>query len=205
TYLGRAVIVSTGLKHRRLGVAGEEKYIGRGVSFCAVCDGAFFRRRTVAVVGGGNTALQDALFLSELCEKVYLIHRREGFRAEEALLSKARQVENLEFLTNTTVSEIRGEVAIRGLLLKSTVTGEERELEVSGLFEAVGLEPQNRFLQGFVALDADGYVAAGEDCKTNVEGLFAAGDCRSKQVRQLTTATADGTVAALAALEYLDR
>ena len=205
SYEGRSVIVATGLKHRKLGVAGEEQYIGRGVSFCAVCDGAFFRRREVAVVGGGNTAVQDALFLSEICSKVYLIHRREGFRAEESLLTKAKSAENIEIITNTTVSEIRGEMLLRSLLLKNKVTGEERELEVSGVFEAVGLEPQNKLLEGLITLAEDGYVAAGEDCKTNVAGIFVAGDCRSKQIRQLTTATADGTVAALAALDYLDR
>ena len=200
----RAVIIATGLRHRTLGVPGEQDYIGRGVSFCAVCDGAFFRKKEVAVVGGGNTAVQDALYLSELCSKVYLIHRREGFRAEERLLLRAKETENIVFLTNTVVKEIHGEMILGGLTLENTKSGEVTTLSVSGLFEAVGQIPQNAAFADILALDEDGYFLAGEDCKTNLDGVFAAGDCRRKAVRQLTTATADGTVAALAALSYLD-
>lgn len=200
----RAVILATGLRHRTLDVKGEQEYIGRGVSFCAVCDGAFFRKKEVAVVGGGNTAVQDALYLSELCSKVYLIHRREGFRAEEKLLSRARATENIVFLTNTVVREIHGEMILQSLTVENTKSGELEKIAVSGLFEAVGQIPQNAAFADVVALDEDGYFLAGEDCKTNLAGVFAAGDCRRKVVRQLTTATADGTVAALAALAYLD-
>ncbi len=200
----RAVILATGLQHRSLGVVGEADLIGRGVSFCAVCDGAFFRRKEVAVVGGGNTAVQDALYLSEICSRVYLIHRRDGFRAEESLLARARETENIEFITNTVVREIRGEMRLQGLLLENVQTGKTRELEVSGLFEAVGQIPQNAAFSDVVSLDGDGYLSAGEDCKTALPGVFVAGDCRSKTVRQLTTAVSDGTVASLAALAYLD-
>lgn len=201
----RAVILATGLRHRKLGIPGEEEYIGKGVSFCAVCDGAFFRRREVAVVGGGNTAVQDALYLSEICSKVYLIHRREQFRAEEHLLVRARATDNIEFITNTVVSEIKGEMLLDSVILTNRQTGEKRELALSGLFEAVGHIPQNAAFGDAVALDESGYLAAGEDCRTNLPGVFAAGDCRQKEVRQLTTATADGTVAALAALAYLEQ
>lgn len=199
----RAVILATGVGHRHLGVPGEEKFIGRGVSFCATCDGRFFKGREVAVVGGGNTAVQDALELATLCKKVYLIHRREGFRAEPRLLERVRATENVEIITDTVVEEVRGAFALGSLLLRNVKTDERRELAVSGLFEAVGNLPRNAAFADVVELDAEGYILADESCKTNVDGIFAAGDCRQKKIRQLTTATADGTVAALAAIEYL--
>ena len=203
-YESRSVILATGVTHRKLGVTGEEKFLGRGVSFCAVCDGGFFRKKEVAVIGGGNTAVQDALYLAEFCQKVYLIHRREGFRAEERLLEKARSTPNIEIITNTVVTEMKGELRLSALSLQSTVTGETRELAVSGAFEAIGSVPQNTAFGETVALDGDGYFAVGDHCTTEIKGLFVAGDCRQKKVRQLTTATADGTVAALAAIDYLD-
>jgi thioredoxin reductase (NADPH) len=190
--------------HRKLGVPGEEKFLGRGVSFCAVCDGGFFRKKEVAVIGGGNTAVQDALYLAEFCQKVYLIHRREGFRAEERLLEKARNHPNIQFLTNTVVLEMRGEMRLTSLLLKNIQTEEETELAVSGAFEAIGSIPQNAAFEGLIPLDQEGYFAIGDDCTTPQKGIFVAGDCRAKRVRQLTTATADGTVAALAAIDWLD-
>lgn len=204
SYKARAVILATGVTHRKLGVPGEEKFLGRGVSFCAVCDGGFFRKKEVAVIGGGNTAVQDALYLAEFCQRVYLIHRREGFRAEERLLEKARNHPNIEFLTNMVVLEMRGEMRLASLLLKNTATGEERELPVAGAFEAIGSIPQNAAFKDLLSLDPDGYFAVGDDCVTSQKGIFVAGDCRAKRVRQLTTATADGTVAALAAIDYLD-
>lgn len=200
----RAVILATGLRHNMLSVPGEKEYVGRGVSFCAVCDGAFFRNREVAVVGGGNTALQDALYLSELCKKVYLIHRRASFRAERQLLLRAEATENIIFLTDTEVREIGGAQSVQYLILEHTVTGEREQLPINGIFEAIGQIPQNRAFSESVPLDADGYFCAGEDCKTDRKGIFVAGDCRKKEVRQLTTAVADGTVAALSALSYLD-
>ena len=189
--------------HRKLGVPGEEALIGRGVSFCATCDGMFFRRREVAVVGGGNTAVQDALVLAEICSKVYLIHRRDAFRAEERLMKLLRATENVELITDTVVTAIKGEMRLESLALKNVKTGEERELAVAGVFEAVGNLPQNALFGDLVALDGEGYIVTDNDCRTSHAGVFAAGDCRQKRVRQLTTATADGTVAALAAADYL--
>ena len=205
SYTARTVIIATGVGHRKLGVAGEDALIGRGVSFCATCDGMFFRRREVAVVGGGNTAVQDALVLAEICAKVYLIHRRQGFRAEESLMERVRKTENIEIIPDTVVTEMKGEMRLEGLTLKNVVTGETRELAVAGVFEAVGNLPQNAVFADVVDLDAEGYILADEICRTSQKGIYAAGDCRSKAIRQLTTATADGTVAALACAEELTR
>lgn len=204
SYTARAVIVATGVGHRKLGVAGEEALIGGGVSFCATCDGMFFRNREVAVVGGGNTAVQDALVLSELCSKVYLIHRRDTFRAEERLMARLRQAENITLVTDTVVTEMKGVPLLSSLVLQNVKTGETRELAVSGVFEAVGTVPQNGAFADLIELDAEGYIVTDTDCATSTAGVFAAGDCRQKKVRQLTTATADGTVAALSAVEYID-
>ncbi len=199
----RAVIIATGVGHRTLGLPREDALIGRGISFCAACDGMFFRRREVAVVGGGNTAVQDALVLSEFCAKVYLIHRRDGFRAEERLMQRLRTVENIEIITDTVVKELRGEDRLEGLLLQNVKDGNTRELAVSGLFEAVGNLSQNGAFASLVSLDAEGYILTDENCETSQKGIFAAGDCRSKKIRQLTTATADGTIAALSAVEAM--
>lgn len=204
SFAARAVILATGVTHRKLGVAGEDRYIGKGVSFCAVCDGSFFRGREVAVVGGGNTAVQDALYLSELCTRVYLIHRREGFRAESGLLERLKETPNLELLTDTVVVEMQGDERLQAIVVQNLKTREERTLEIAGVFEAIGSVPQNEAFAGLAALDANGYFSSAEDCLTRSEGVFVAGDCRAKKVRQLTTATADGTVAALAAIDYLD-
>ena len=202
-FFAGAVILATGVGHRRLNVAGEDQFIGRGVSFCATCDGRFFRGREVAVVGGGNTALQDVLVLAELCKKVYLIHRRDAFRAESRLVERVKALENVELITDTVVTEIKGAFALHSILLRNVKTDETRELGVSGVFEAVGTLPQNAAFADVVALDEEGYILTDEDCRTSVDGIFAAGDCRKKRIRQLTTATSDGTVAALAAAEYL--
>lgn len=199
-----AVILATGVGHRKLGVAGEAELIGRGVSFCATCDGMFFRRREVAVVGGGNTAVQDALVLAEFCARVYLIHRREGFRAEDRLVERMRKNERIELITDTVVEAMHGEGRLESLTLRNLKSGETRELAVAGVFEAIGNLPQNAAFADLVELDDEGYILADSDCRTSCEGIFAAGDCRQKRVRQLTTAAADGTVAALAAVEYLE-
>ena len=201
---GRAVILATGVRHRKLGVPGEEALIGKGISFCAVCDGAFFKERRVAVLGGGNTAIQDALLLAETSSEVYLIHRRDGFRAEKTLMDRVFSNERITVITDTVVTEVLGEGALRALQLRNVKTGEERELAVDGLFEAIGSVPQNTPFSEIVDLDADGYVDAREDCMTRTPGVFVAGDCRRKAIRQLTTATADGSVAGLAAIEYLN-
>ncbi|MCI9299139.1 MAG: thioredoxin-disulfide reductase [Lachnospiraceae bacterium] len=200
-YRAKAVILATGAKNRPLGIEKEAEFIGRGISYCATCDGMFFRGKKVAVVGGGNTALEDAAFLSNYCEKVYLVHRREGFRGEDKLVNELREKENVEFLLNKTVQAIEGEMALQAVLLLDKNSGKESRLEISGLFVAIGQIPENEVFAGLVELDEGGYIVAGEDCRTNVDGIFAAGDCRKKTVRQLTTAAADGAVAALAAAQ----
>lgn len=202
-YPCRSVILATGVTHRHLGVPNEERLTGSGVSYCATCDGAFFRGRDVAVVGGGSTALQDAEFLSNYCRKVYLIHRRDEFRGEERIVKRLEEKENVEFILSATVREIIGDAAVERLILNSKKTGKQFKLEVSGLFIAVGHIPQNDAFADVVKLDGSGFILAAEDCVTSCPGIFAAGDCRTKEVRQLTTAAADGAVAALAACKYI--
>lgn len=201
SYSARALIIATGAKNRPLGVEGEDQYTGKGISYCATCDGMFFRGKKVAVVGGGNTALEDAAFLSNYCEKVYLIHRRETFRGEEKLVRELRAKENVEFLLNKTVQALEGEQTLQAAVLYDKISGEESRLEVSGLFVAIGQMPETGVFAGLIDLDENGYILAGEDCRTSVDGIFAAGDCRKKTVRQLTTAAADGAVAALSAAQ----
>lgn len=201
----KAVILATGVKHRPLGVDGEEALVGSGISYCAVCDGAFFRGKDVAVIGGGDTALQDAIYLSEGCRKVYLVHRRDGFRGEAKLLARAEAKENIEIIRSATVASLHAAGGkLSGATLSSTKDGSTREILVDGMFVAVGQIPENAPFATLASLDAAGYVAAGEACTTETAGLFVAGDCRTKTVRQLTTATADGAVAAIAACEYID-
>ena len=202
-YRCRSVILATGVTHRHLGVPNEERLTGAGVSYCATCDGMFFRGRDVAVVGGGSTALQDAEFLSDYCRKVYLIHRRDEFRGEENIVKRLEEKENVEFILSTTVRDIIGDQAVERLILNNKKTGKEYKLEVSGIFIAVGHIPQNEIFADVVRLDESGFILASEDCVTSHPGIFAAGDCRTKEVRQLTTAAADGAVAALAACRYI--
>ncbi len=198
---GRALILATGAKPRMLGVEREEELVGSGVCYCAVCDGAFYAGHPVAVCGGGNSALQDALLLSESCSKVYLIHRRGSFRGEQKLVEALEQRENVEFVMNAAVTALQGEEELSGLVLEQE--GVRREIAVDGLFVAIGHQPDNAAFADFLALDGAGYADSGEDCLTETPGLFVAGDCRKKSVRQLTTAAADGAVAALAAVQYL--
>lgn len=202
-YSASAVILATGLKHRKLGLVGEENLIGRGVSFCATCDGMFFRKKEVAVVGGGNTAVQDALVLSEYCSRVYLIHRRSELRAEKSLAEQMRARENIEFIGETVIEELQGEESLQSLSLRNVTTGAVEYLPVAALFEAIGQLPQNAAFSDLVDLDEDGYFVTDNECRTSCPGIFAAGDACRKNVRQLTTAVADGTVAALSAVEYL--
>lgn len=203
TLEAKSLILAVGAKNRPLGVEGEERFTGRGISYCATCDGAFFRGKDVAVVGGGNTAIDDALFLTDYCNKVYLIHRRQGFRAEEAKLALLKDKQNLEFVLDSVVETVEGADAFSGVTVKNKETGETRRIAVDGLFVAVGQVPATAIAKDLVALDDYGYIVAGEDCKTSTEGIFAAGDCRTKQIRQLVTAAADGAIAALAACEYI--
>ena len=203
-FTGRTLIIATGLKHRLPGAEGEQKFIGSGISFCAVCDGAFFKDKAVAVIGGGNTAVQDAIYLSKICSKVYLIHRRSEFRAEKQVADGLAACANIEPVLNSTVVRFIGEGKLSGIVVKNRETGEERELSVSGAFIAVGFAPNNGVFAELVKLDESGFIRSGEDCKTSRPEIFAAGDCRTKSVRQLVTAGADGGVAAIAACEYID-
>ena len=200
----KTVILATGAAHRQLGLAAEEALTGCGVSYCAVCDGAFYEGLDVAVVGGGDTALQDTLFLANICRSVTLIHRREAFRASAMLVGRAEKQENIRLLRSRTVQRlIRSEDALQGVELLHTETGQTERLNVDGLFIAVGQAPQSAPFQEAVAVE-NGYYLAGEDTKTSLPGVFAAGDGRKKQVRQLTTAVSDGAAAALAACRYLE-
>ena len=200
-----AVILATGVHHRGLGLENEEALVGAGISFCAVCDGAFYRDRTATVIGGGDTALQDAVYLSALCKKVYVVHRREAFRAAQALVKKARSKSNIEFVTPyVPLSYLTRDGVICGLEAEHKEDGSLRPLETDGIFLAVGQSPDLAFAADLAPLTPQGYAAAGEDCRSHVPGLFIAGDCRDKQVRQLTTAVGDGAVAATLACEYID-
>ena len=203
TYIAGAVILATGLKHRKLGIDGEEALIGRGISFCATCDGMFFRKKEVAVVGGGNTAVQDALVLAQYCSRVYLIHRRAELRAEKNLAEQMAAYDNIEFIGETVIEEFEGEESLVSLTLRNVSTGAVEYLPVAALFEAIGQLPQNAAFADLVELDEDGYFITDSACKTSCPGIFAAGDACRKNVRQLTTAVSDGTVAALSAVEYL--
>ena len=199
----RAVIFAGGAKPRALALPREEELVGRGISYCALCDGGFFRDQDVAVVGGGNTAIGDALYLAAMCRSVTVIHRRDGFRAEETVLKKARETSNIRFITSVTVSTLLSKDALTGVTLRHA-DGSESELSVAGLFVALGRQSDAGLLSGLTGLDGSSYLPYGEDCATPVPGLFVAGDCRAKEVRQLTTAVADGTVAATAACHWLD-
>lgn len=203
-YEAKAVILAAGAKNRPLGLTHEEEWTGKGVSYCATCDGAFFKGKVTAVAGGGNTALEDAQFLSNYCEKVYLIHRRNQFRGDEKTVELLRKKENVEFVLNAKINALLGDGRVEGVEVEDKETGEKRELKIDGFFVAIGQEPQNVRFKELVELDEGGYIKAGEDTKTSREGIFAAGDGRTKTVRQLTTAAADGAVAALAACNYID-
>ena len=204
SFEAKAVIIAAGAKHRLLGTKGEEKFIGNGISFCAVCDGAFYKGQEVAVVGGGNSALQEAILLSELCSKVTVIQNLDYLTGEKTLENQLASKSNVEIITGTTVESFEGQEELSGLTLKNLKTGQTDFLAVDGVFVAIGLAPQNERFSGNVCLDPQGYIASGEDCKTKTDGIFTAGDCRAKSVRQVTTAAADGAVSALAACNYID-
>ena len=201
----KTVILATGAVHALLEVPGEEKLSGRGVSYCATCDGAFFRGQTVAVVGGGDVALEDAAYLARTCEKVYLIHRRDQLRGAFVLQQDLEALPNVEVLYSHVVEEILGETAVEGIRVKNLKTEETLTLPLAGLFVAVGIRPGTELVRGLADCDEGGYVLAGEDCATSVPGLFAAGDVRKKPLRQIVTAVADGANAAVAAGSYCKR
>lgn len=192
TYRARTVILATGAKHRMLGIPGEQELSGMGVSYCATCDGAFFRGKTVAVAGGGDVAVEDAIFLARACEKVYLIHRRDELRAARILQERLMALDNVEILWDTVVDEICGENKVEALKLTQKKAGEKKELAVDGIFIAVGITPNSELVQGKLDMDEQGYIRAGEDGVTSVAGVYAAGDVRTKQLRQILTAASDG-------------
>lgn len=201
----KAVLVATGAQHAHLQVPGEEELSGMGVSYCATCDGAFFRKKTVAVVGGGDVALEDAIYLARFCEKVYVIHRRDEFRGAKVLQEELLALPNVEVLYHHTVSAIKGEDRVEALALHDVQTGEDKELMVNGIFVAVGIHPTSLLLAGLVDMDEQGYVLAGEDGRTSREGIFVAGDIRKKPLRQIVTAVADGANAAVSAGQYIQQ
>ncbi|MBR2337059.1 MAG: FAD-dependent oxidoreductase [Clostridia bacterium] len=200
---GKAIIIATGAKHRRLNLEGEEKFIGDGISFCAVCDGAFYKDKVVGVVGGGNSALQEALLLSDLCKKVYVIQNLDKLTGENKLQEQLMAKANVEIILSTLVKGYLGSDRFEGVDVISA-SGEERSISLDGLFVAIGLIPQNGIFKNLLTLNDYGYAESGEDCKAKAEGVFVAGDCRSKKIRQVATAMADGAVSALAACDYVD-
>lgn len=200
----KAVILAMGAHHAHLQVPGEEELAGMGVSYCATCDGAFFKNRTVAVVGGGDVAVEDAIFLARACEKVYLIHRRDSLRAAKVLQDALFALPNVEVIWNHTVEEICGEDMVESIRVREKNTGEEKNILVNGVFIAVGIHPDTDFCRELVACDEGGYILAGEDTKTTISGIYAAGDVRKKPMRQIITAVADGANAATAAANMLN-
>ena len=203
TYEARCVILASGAHHRTLEVPGEEELRGAGVSYCATCDGAFFRGRTVAVVGGGDAALEDVIFLARMCEKVYIVHRRDKLRGAKRLQERLQALENIEFVWNSETVAIEGNGQVEALRLRQTKTGEERRLDVDGVFIAVGIAPESELYAGQLELDEQGYIRADESGQTSVPGVFAAGDVRTKALRQILTAASDGANCVASAERYL--
>ena len=200
----KVVIIATGAKHRRLNLPNEEKFIGEGISFCAVCDGAFYKDKTVALIGGGNSALQEAILLSETSQKVYIIQNLDFLTGEAKLQEIINSRKNIEILLGTVVNSIKDTDEFSAIEIKNVNSGEILTLNIDGMFVAIGLEPENENFKDVVALDERGYVDANESCFTTTKGIFVAGDCRKKAVRQVTTATADGATAAIEAIRYID-
>ena len=205
SYEALTVILATGLSHRRMGLSAEDGLIGRGISFCAVCDGSFFRNADVAVYGGGNTAVEDAIFLTGICRKVTVIHRRDRFRAEQRLVDELKSKDNVELAMNKTVASVRGEKFLESIVLRDTETGEESSLDIRALFVAIGQIPNGGPFRNLVETDDSGYYLIDENCRSGVPGVFIAGDGRKKELKQLTTAVSDGAVAATNACKYVDR
>lgn len=204
TYVTRSVIIATGAQHRKLSVIGEDELTGMGVSYCATCDGAFFRNKVAAVVGGGDVAIEDAIFLARMCKKVYLIHRRNQLRGAKTLQTQLFNQENVEIIWDTVVDEIEGGDQVESLTIRNANTDETRKLAVDGVFIAVGINPQSEAFNSLVEMD-HGYIKAGEDCETNIPGIFAVGDVRTKQLRQISTAVSDGANAITSVERYLTR
>lgn len=202
---GKAVIIATGSKHRHLGLEGEEELIGSGISFCAVCDGSFFADKHVAIIGGGNTALQEAVMLSDICSKVTIIQNMSFMTGEKKLLAILESKNNVEMIFDTVVTDLQSKNSeLCGITLKNTKTQEISSLALDGMFVAIGQAPENEYFRNITQLDNQGYIISDENCLTDTEGVFVAGDCRTKKIRQVTTAASDGAIAALAACRYID-
>ncbi|MBR3439465.1 MAG: thioredoxin-disulfide reductase [Clostridia bacterium] len=204
-YVCKTVIIANGAKRKHLGIEGEDEFSGKGVSYCAYCDGSFFKDKTVCVCGGGNTALEDALYLSNVCKKVYLIHRRNEYRAQKHLVDLIEKAENIEPVLSYLPVRISGDNTVKSITLKQKESEEEITLETDAVFVCIGLFPENASFSDVVSLDDNGYIIADETCKTSCEGIFAAGDTRTKELRQIVTAASDGAIAATAALSYINQ
>lgn len=203
TYETKTIIIATGAVHKKAGIPGEAEFTGKGVSYCATCDGTFFKNKVTAVVGGGDVAVEDALYLSRMCGKVYLIHRRDEFRAAKSLVKKARETDNIEFVLDSVVEKIDGENKVRSINIRSKKGATIKTLEVDGVFFAVGMQPVTAFVDKNIEMNEAGYIIAGEDCATNIPGVYAAGDIRTKQLRQIITAAADGANAVTSVEKYI--
>ena len=204
-FQARTVLLAVGARHRLLGAKGEERLSGMGISYCATCDGAFYKDQTVAVVGGGNVAVEDAIFLAKICKMVYVVHRRDQLRADDILQKRLFQFPNVVFCWNQVCEEIQGDEQVEAILLKNVKDGSSQRVKVDGVFVAVGIHPNSEPYQGLVNMDEGGYIVAGEDGKTNMPGIFAAGDVRTKKLRQIITAASDGANAVSSVQDYLSR
>lgn len=202
-YVGKTVMIATGATHKKLGVDGEARLSGRGVSYCATCDGNFFRNKVVAVVGGGDTAAEDAIYLARLCKKVYLVHRRDRLRAAKSLQDKVLAMDNVEVLWDCTIESIQGGEFVEGIKVKNLITETSREIGLDGVFAAIGITPNSQSFKSSVVMDENGFIIADEECQTPTKGVFAVGDVRTKTLRQIVTAVADGAVAVHAVEQYL--
>ena len=203
TYKTKAIIIATGSENRKLGLSNEDELVSKGISYCATCDGPFYKKKIVAVVGGGNTALEDTLYLSDIASKVYLIHRRNQFRGEESTINLLKEKKNVEFIYNSNVTKLNAQDKLESIEVTNS-DGSKRNINVDALFVAIGRSPENQNFAKIINLDKSGYIIADENCHTNVDGIFVAGDNRSKEVRQLVTATSDGAIASIEAIKYIN-
>lgn len=203
-YQAKAIILATGADNRKLGIEKETELTGKGISYCATCDGNFYKEKEVAVVGGGNTALEDALYLSNIAKKVYLIHRRDKFRGDQVVVNKLKEKKNIEFIFNSQVTKIIGNNKLEKIEITDK-SNKTKEINVNGLFIAIGKIPENKNFKDIIELNEDGYIITDENCRTNIKGIFAAGDNRNKVLRQLVTATSDGAIAASEAIKYIEK
>ena len=203
-YDAKAIIIATGVQNRKLGLKNENELLGKGVSYCATCDGSFYKNKVVSVIGGGNTAVSDALFLSDCCKKVYVIYRKEKVRGDRIIVNKLEKKDNVEFIYNSVVTEIIGDDKLEKIEILDNKTDKRKIMKMDGLFVAIGQEPSNSNFSDLIKIDDKGYIIGDEACRTNVKGIYVAGDTRVKEIRQLTTATSDGTIAALTAIKEMD-